>query len=37
LISLGRNERDIDKGKITALVYDESDIQLIAETDMEVR
>ncbi len=37
LISLGRNEREIDKGKITALTYNEDDIKLIAETGMEVR
>nr|CAA6823927.1 MAG: Unknown protein [uncultured Thiotrichaceae bacterium] len=37
LISLGRNEREPDKKTITALVYNEDDIKLIAETDMEVR
>ncbi|QTR55131.1 AAA family ATPase [Thiothrix unzii] len=37
LISLGRNEREIDKGKITAITYNEDDIKLIAETGMEVR
>ncbi|UJS23401.1 AAA family ATPase [Thiothrix winogradskyi] len=37
LISLGRNEREIDKGKITALTYNEDEIKLIAETGMEVR
>ena len=37
LISLGRNERESDKKTITALVYNEDDIKLIAETDMEVR
>jgi predicted ATPase len=37
LISLGRNEREVDKKTISALVYDEADTKLIAETDMEVR
>ncbi|PWQ93230.1 AAA family ATPase [Leucothrix arctica] len=37
LMSLGRNEREVDKKTISALVYDEADTKLIAETDMEVR